>query len=241
MIAEQPSPATTAPRVLVVDDEPQLVRGLTIVLRAAGYAVESVWTASDALELVAKRPPDVLVLDGALPDGEGIEACREARRFSNLPILIMSAVGAEREKVRALDAGADDYLRKPFTGYDLLGRVTAVLPRTRGPGGTSRLELGELVIDPARRRVTRAGAVLLLARAEFELIRILAERGGRTVTDRELLRAMWPCERGHETRRLRITVARLRVMLERDQSRPEYLISEPGIGYRLRGPSEALR
>jgi two-component system KDP operon response regulator KdpE len=241
MIVPQPSFAMTALPVLVVADEPQLVRGLKIALSARGYVVESARTASGAFEMVAERPPGVLLLDGALPDRDGVEACREFRRFTNVPILIMSAVGAERETVRALDAGADDYLRKPFTGSDLLRRLRAVLSRSVGSGGTSRLELGELVIDPARRHVTRAGAVLLLARTEFELIRILAERGGRTVTDRELLRAVWPCERGQGTRRLRITVARLRAMLEQDPSRPEYLISEPGIGYRLRGPTEALR
>jgi two-component system, OmpR family, KDP operon response regulator KdpE len=241
MTVPEPSPATTAPRVLVVDDEPQLLRGLKIVLHAAGYIVESARTASDALELVAERPPDVLVLDGALPDGEGVEVCREVRRFSDVPILIMSSAGARREKVRALHAGADDYLRKPFTRNDLLGRLGAVLPRSLDSGGTSRLEMGELVIDLARRRVTRVGAVLLLAPTEFELVRVLAERRGRTVTDRELLRAAWGHESGQETRRLRMSVARLRAMLERNPSRPEYLISEPGIGYRLSGPSEAPR
>jgi len=241
MIGPGPSPATTAPRVLVVNDEPQLVRALKIVLTAAAYRFDSVHRAADARRVVAERPADVLLLDGTLPDGEGIELCREFRRFSALPILIMSAVGAKREKLRALNAGADDYLPKPFTGNDLIRRLRAVLPRPVDSGGTSRVEMAELVIDLARRRVTRAGVLLLLARTEFELVRVLAEREGRTVTDRELLRAAWPGERGADTRRVRVTVARLRAMLEPDPCRPEYLRSEPGIGYRLAVPREALR
>ena len=241
MIVSEPSPATTASRVLVVDDEPQLGGGLKIVLRAAGYVVESVRTGSDALEPVAEQPPDVLVLDGALPDGQGVEVCRELPRVSNVPILIMSAVGARGEKVRARHASANDYLRKPFSGEDLVGRLTAVLPRSLDSRGSWRLEIGELVIDLARQRVSRAGAVLLLARTEFELVRVLAKRRGRTVTDRELLRAVWGHESGQETRRLRVSVARLRAMLAREPSRPRYLIYEPGIGYRLGGSGEALR
>ena len=229
-----------APRVLVADDEPQLVRGLTIALRAAGYTVESARTAADALGLVRRRPPDGLLLDGELPDLEGVEACQEIRRFSQLPILIMSAAGADREKVRALNAGADDYLAKPFTRDDLLGRLRAMLPRSPHPRGGARLEMGELVIDLARRRVSRAGVLLLLTRTEFELVRVLAERSGRTVTDRELIRAALPAELGFGTRRLRLCAARVRAILERDPSRPQYLISEPGIGYRLIGPGEAL-
>ncbi len=240
MIVPQPSPTTAAAHVLVVDDEPPLVRGLTIVLRGAGYVVESARTAAEALAVVADRPPDALLVDLELPDGEGIEVCAEVRRFSQVPILLMSAIGAEREKRHALDAGADDYLSKPFRGAELLGRLNRMLAASAEIVEDSRLEIGDVIIDLVRRRVTRAGAVLLLEPTEFELVRVLAQRHGRIVTDRELLRAAWGDKRGQETHRLRIAIAQLRAKLERNPSRVEYLIAEPGIGYRLATP-EALR
>lgn len=241
MIVPQPSPTTAAAHVLVVDDEPPLVRGLTIVLRGAGYVVESARTASEALAVVADRPPDALLVDLELPDGEGIEVCAEVRRFSQVPILLMSALGAEREKRHALDAGADDYLSKPFRGAELLDRLNRMLAASAEIVEDSRLEIGDVIIDLVRRRVTRAGAVLLLEPMEFELVRVLAQRYGRIVTDRELLRAAWGDKRGQETHRLRVAIAGLRAKLERNPSRVEYLIAEPGIGYRLASPGEALR
>jgi two-component system KDP operon response regulator KdpE len=240
LTAPEPPPAAIAPRVLVVNDEPQLVRGLKIMLRSAGYAVEAARSALDALALVADNPPAVLVLDLVLPDGDGIEVCREIRRFSRLPIVVISAVGGEREKVRALDAGAHDYLAKPFRGEELLARLTGVLPRSFEGAESSRVEIGELVIDLARRRVSRAGAAVLLAPADFELVRVLAQRRGRLATDRQMLRAACGPEREQETRDLRVRVARVRAKLERDPSRPEYLIAEPGVGYRLCEPREVL-
>ena len=229
-----------APRVLIVDDEPQLVRGLKIMLRTAGYVVETARTALDMLAILAEHPPDVLVLDFVLPDGQGVEVCTQVRRCSKLPILIMSAIGEEREKVRALDAGADDYLAKPFRGEELLARLRGVLRRSVAGGGSSTLEIGELVIDLARRRVTRAGAVVLLAPTEFEIVRVLAQHPGRLVTDGQLLRAAWGPQYLKQTRHLRVRVAQVRTKLERDPSHPEYLITEPGIGYRFRDPYEAV-
>ena len=176
-----------APRVLIVDDEPQLVRGLKIMLRTAGYVVETAPTALDMLAILAEHPPDVLVIDLVLPDGQGVEVCTQVRRCSTLPILIMSAIGEEREKVRALDAGADDYLAKPFRGKELLARLNGILRGSVAGSGSSTLEIGELVIDLARRRVTRAGAVVLLAPSEFEIVRVLAQHHGRLVTDGQLL------------------------------------------------------
>ena len=227
-----------APRVLIAGDEPQLVRGLQIMLRTAGYVVETARTALDMLAILAERPPDVLVLDFVLPDGQGVEVCTQVRRCSKLPILIMSAIGEEREKVRALDAGADDYLAKPFRGEELLARLSGILRRSVAGDGSSTLEIGELVIDLARRRVTRAGAVLLLAPTEFEIVRVLAQHRGRLVTDGQLLRAAWGPQYLKQTRHLRIRVAQIRTKLERDPSHPEYLITEPGIGYRFRDPYE---
>lgn len=234
------SMTATVPRVLVVDDEPQLLRGLRIVLRSAGYMVETARTVLDALARVAEHPPDALVLDLALPDGDGVGVCREVRRCSELPILIISGVGDERDRVRALDAGADDYLAKPFGGEELIARVRALLHREGEDSQSSKLRIGELVIDLARRRVSCAGAVVLLAPVEFDLVRVLALRRGRLVTDGQLLQAVWGPDHGRQTHDLRVRVARLRAKLEKDPSRPEYLITAPGVGYRLCEPHKVL-
>jgi two-component system KDP operon response regulator KdpE len=225
---------SAAPRVLVVDDEPQIVRGLKIILRDAGYAVESAETKAQALAALGSRPPEALVLDLKLPDGEGVDVCREVRRFSHLPILVLSAVGDEREKVRALDAGADDYVTKPFGTDELLARLRAVMRRSADPGGGAELQVGELVIDVLDRRVTRAGAEVHLTPIEFDLIRVLAQHHGRLVTHRQLLQEVWGPEYSQETHYLRVHVAHIRAKLELDASRPQYLITEPGVGYRLR-------
>ncbi len=186
--------------------------------------------------MVSSRPPDALVLDLVLPDGQGIQVCEEIRRWSPLPILVLSAVGDEREKVRALDAGADDYVTKPFGTDELLARLRAVLRRSAQPGGSPRLELGDLVIDLADRLVCRGGAEVRLTPIEFELVRVLAQHHGRLVTHRQLLREVWGPEYVSETHYLRVHVAHIRSKLEPDASRPRYLITEPGVGYRLRDP-----
>jgi two-component system KDP operon response regulator KdpE len=231
--------AATALRVLVVDDEPQLVCALKIMLRGAGYVVETAQTIRDAVRILAARAPDGLVLDLVLPDGDGVEVCKEVRRSSKLPILIISAVGDERERLRALDAGADDYLPKPFFGEELLARLRKIL-RPWGDGNSSRIEIGELVIDLADRRVSLAGAEVQLAPAEFELVRVLAQRHGRLLTDRQLLRAVWGPEYVQETHYLRSYIAQVRAKLEMDPSRPRYLLAEAGVGYRLCDHGEAL-
>jgi two-component system KDP operon response regulator KdpE len=222
--------------VLVVDDEPQIVRGLKIILRSAGYAVDAAETKEEALAALAARPPDALVLDLVLPDGQGVEVCEEVRRWSRLPIVVLSAVGDEREKVRALDAGADDYVTKPFGSDELLARLRAVLRRSAEAGGSAQVLIGELAIDLADRRVTRAGEEVHLTPIEFDLVRVLAQHHGRLVTHRQLLRKVWGPEYGAETHYLRVHVAHIRAKLERDAARPEYLITEPGVGYRLREP-----
>ncbi len=226
----------TAPssRILVVDDEPQIVRGLKIILRSAGYAVQEADTVAAALAVLAVRPPDALVLDLVLPDGPGVEVCREVRRWSQLPILVLSAVGDEREKVKALDAGADDYVTKPFGADELLARLRALLRRTATVGGSPVIEIGELRIDLADRGVTRGGAPVHLTPIEFDLLAVLAQHRGRLVTHRQLLREVWGPEYGSETHYLRVHVAHIRSKLEDDPSRPRYVITEPGVGYRLR-------
>jgi two-component system KDP operon response regulator KdpE len=231
--------SAVAPRVLVVDDEPQIVRGLRIILRGAGYAVEAAETKAEALAALAARPPDVVVLDLVLPDGSGVEVCREVRRWSRLPILVLSAVGDEREKVRALDAGADDYVTKPFGTDELLARLRAVLRRSESrDGSTPVIEIGEIAIDLADRTITRAGRDVHLTPIEFDLVRVLAQNEGRLVTHKQLLREVWGPQYGEETHYLRVHVAHIRAKLEADPARPRYLITEPGVGYRLRDGGE---
>jgi two-component system, OmpR family, KDP operon response regulator KdpE len=225
--------STSAHRVLVVDDEPHIVRALTIVLRGAGYAVDTAATKAEALAAVALRPPDALVLDLVLPDGRGVDVCAEVRGWSQLPILVVSAVGDEHEKVRALDAGADDYVTKPFGTEELLARLRALLRRSREVGASPRIEIGELTIDLADRRVTQAGEEVHLTPIEFDLLRVLVQHQGRLVTHRQLLRDVWGPEYEQETHYLRVHLAHVRAKLEPDRSRPRYIVTEPGVGYRL--------
>ncbi|MGZ4173687.1 MAG: response regulator [Solirubrobacteraceae bacterium] len=226
-----------APRVLVVDDEPQIVRGLKIILRSAGYSVEHAATKHEALAALAARPPDAMVLDLVLPDGRGTEVCKEVRQWSRLPILVLSAVGDEAEKVKALDAGADDYVTKPFGTDELLARLRAVLRRSNEAGGSPRIEaLGGVVIDLQDRHVTVAGEDIHLTPIEFDLLRALAQHRGRLVTHRQLLQEVWGPEYGEETHYLRVHVAHIRAKLESDPSRPRALVTEPGVGYRLLPP-----
>jgi two-component system KDP operon response regulator KdpE len=224
--------------VLVVDDEPHIVRGLKIILRSGGYTVEAAETKAEALAALASRPPDALVLDLLLPDGQGVEICTEVRQWSRLPILVLSAVGDEREKVRALDAGADDYVTKPFGSEELLARLRAVIRRSSEPSGGPRLQIGELMLDLADRRVLREQREVHLTPIEFDLLRVLAQHQGRLVTHRQLLREVWGPEYGEETHYLRVHIAHIRAKLEADPSRPRYLITEPGVGYRLRDPTD---
>jgi two-component system, OmpR family, KDP operon response regulator KdpE len=220
-------------RVLVVDDEPQIVRGLRVILSNAGYGVEEATTKQEALDAVSVRPPDAIVLDLVLPDGNGLEVCEEVRRWSQVPIVVLSAVGDEEQKVRALDAGADDYVTKPFGSEELLARMRAVL-RRRGEEGDSVVKVGELEIDLADRSVRRGDEEVHLTPIEFDLLSKLAEHPGRLVTHRQLLQEVWGPGYEDETHYLRVHFAHVRSKLEPDPSNPTYVITEPGIGYRLR-------
>jgi len=220
--------------VLVVDDEPQILRGLKVVLRSAGFQVAQAATKREALDAIAVRPPDVIILDLVLPDGNGVEVCEEVRRWSTLPIIVLSAVGDEREKVRALDAGADDYVTKPFGTDELTARIRAVLRRRdTGDGADPLVRVGEVTIDVAARRVTRDGAEVHLTPIEFDLLRVLAVHRGKLVTHRRLLREVWGPGYGEGTHYLRVHVAHIRRKLERDPARPEILLTDAGVGYRL--------
>jgi two-component system KDP operon response regulator KdpE len=220
------------PRVLVVDDEPQIVRGLKVILRNAGFEVDEATTKREALDAVSVRPPDAIVLDLVLPDGNGVDVCTDIRRWSQVPIVVLSAVGDEREKVRALDAGADDYVTKPFGTEELLARMRAVL-RRRGENGDSAVEIGGLEIDRANRAVRRNGQEIHLTPIEYDLLSRLAEHPGRLVTHRQLLQEVWGPGYEDETHYLRVHFAHIRAKLEPDPSNPQYVITEPGIGFRL--------
>jgi two-component system KDP operon response regulator KdpE len=224
-------------RVLVVDDEPQILRGLRVVLRNAGFQVDVAGTKAEALDALAARPPDAMVLDLVLPDGSGVEVCRDVRRWSGLPVIVLSAVGDEREKVRALDAGADDYVTKPFGSDELTARLRAVLRRAADADTEATVTVGELTVDIAGRRVLVRGEEIHLTPIEFDLLRMLAVHRGKLVTHRQLLREVWGPEYTGETHYLRVHVAHIRAKIEADPARPRLVITDPGVGYRLRDQS----
>jgi two-component system KDP operon response regulator KdpE len=222
-------------RVLVVDDEPQILRALQTNLRGAGYEVDTAETAEQALAAAALKPPDAVIVDLVLPDRSGTEVCRELRRWSSAPILVLSVVGEERQKVAALDAGADDYVEKPFGIDELLARLRAALRRAGPPGGPV-LEIGELVVDLDKRSVEVAGRAVQLTPHEFELLRVLAQNEGKLLTHPTLLREVWGPAYGDESHYLHVYVSNLRRKIEPDPARPRYLLTEPGAGYRLVNP-----
>ena len=222
-------------RVLVVDDEPQILRALQLKLRAAGYTVETAATAGEALMKAAMRPPEAIILDLLLPDGNGTEVCRELRTWSTVPIVVLSAVGEEQEKIAALDAGADDYVTKPFSGDELLARVRAQLRRSEPPGRPV-LEVGELRLDLEKRLVTMAGEPVSLTPIEYDLLRLFAANEGKLLTHPAILRAIWGPAYGEESNYLHVYVSHLRRKIEPDPARPRYLLTQPGVGYRLVAP-----
>jgi two-component system, OmpR family, KDP operon response regulator KdpE len=227
-----------AQRILVVDDEPQILRALQTNLRGAGYEVETATTAEEALAAAAMRPPDALILDLVLPDGTGTGISRELRKWSTAPILILSVVGEEREKVAALDAGADDYVTKPFSVDELLARLRAVMRRA-APAGEPVIHVGDLTVDVEKRSVSLAGRPVSLTPTEFELLRVLAQNEGKLLTHPMILREVWGPAYGQESHYLHVYVSQLRRKIEPDPARPRYLLTEPGAGYRLVVPVTA--
>jgi two-component system KDP operon response regulator KdpE len=224
------------PRVLVVDDERQILRALEMKLRNAGYTVDTAATAKEALAQAAMRPPEAVILDVLLPDGSGTDVARELRRWSSAPILVLSAVGEEKEKIAALDAGADDYVTKPFSGDELLARLRAALRRT-APSGEPVLQIGDLRIDRVKRTVTVRGKPVSLTPTEWDLLRLLAENEGKLLTHPAILRAIWGPAYREESNYLHVYVSHLRRKIEPDPARPRYLLNQPGVGYRLVSPS----
>jgi two-component system KDP operon response regulator KdpE len=224
-------------RVLVVDDEPQILRALSTALQGAGYAVERAATGAQALMLLAARPPDAMILDLVLPDVGGIEVCRELRRWSALPVLVLSVVADESDKIAALDAGADDYVTKPFGVSELLARLRACLRRVARPGEPV-IVLGDLVVDLERSTVTMRETRVALTPTEFALLALLARNAERLLTHRAILQEIWGAAYGSSSAYLHVHVSRLRAKLEPDRARPRYLLTEPGAGYRLVAPRE---
>jgi two-component system KDP operon response regulator KdpE len=225
----------SGPRVLVVDDEPQILRALQMKLRGAGYSVETAATAQEALMKAGMRPPEAIVLDLLLPDGRGTDLCRELRRWNSAPILVLSAVGEEKEKIEALDAGADDYVTKPFSGDELLARLRAALRRA-APSPEPVVEVGDLRIDLEKRAVTMAGETVALTPIEYDLLRLLAENEGKLLTHPMILRAIWGPAFQEESNYLHVHVSHLRRKIEPDPTRPRYLLNQAGVGYRLVDP-----
>jgi two-component system KDP operon response regulator KdpE len=223
----------TPTRVLVVDDEPQIRRALAINLRARGYEVDLAEDGRTALELAARSHPDVVVLDLGLPELDGVEVIRGLRGWSRVPIVVLSVRDGERDKVAALDAGADDYVTKPFGMDELLARLRAALRRAAPAEEAATVETPDFVIDLAAKRVGRDGAEIRLTPTEWHLVEVLVRNRGRLVTQRQLLQEVWGPEYGEETNYLRVYMAQVRRKLEPEPSQPRYFITEPGMGYRF--------
>lgn len=223
-------------RVLVVDDEQQILRALRTSLRAAGYEVDTADTAKGALAAAALRPPEAMILDLVLPDGTGIDVCREFRTWSSAPVIVLSAVGEEREKIAALDAGADDYVTKPVGIDELIARLRAVLRRT-APSGEPVIRLGELVVDLEKRSVSVGGTPVHLTPHQFDLLRVLALNPGKLLTQRALLQEVWGPAYVGESNLLHVNVSQLRRKIEPDRAQPRYVLTEQGAGYRLVDPT----
>ncbi len=226
----------TTANILVVDDEPQIRRVLRSTLSSRGYAITEAVTGEEALELVPKVKPDLILLDVNLPGMSGLEACREIRRSSDAPIIMLTVRNAEGDKVVALDAGADDYVTKPFSIEELLARIRASLRRYPSAESVSPFVSKELTVDFERRRVTANGEEVHLAPKEFEVLRHLIANQGKPVSHRRLLQTVWGPEYGEETENLRVVINQLRKKIEKDSSQPRFILTEPWVGYRFRAP-----
>jgi two-component system, OmpR family, KDP operon response regulator KdpE len=222
-------------RVLVVDDDPRLLRTLHITLTARGYDVLTAPDGTTGLRVAARHHPDVVVLDLGLPDLDGADVVSALRERSTVPVVVLSARTESADKVRALDRGADDYVTKPFGVDELLARLRAAVRRAAIPAhADDRVESDGLVVDLAARTVERDGAPVALTRTEWAILDVLVRHRGRLVTRRALLEAAWGPGEKRETSYLRVYVAQLRRKLERDPARPAHLLTEPGMGYRFR-------
>ena len=223
-------------RILIVDDEPNILAAVAPLLRARGYDVLTTMSGKGALELVERDGPDLIVLDLGLPDIDGVEVCRLLRDGRATPIIVLSARGAERDKVAALDAGADDYVTKPFGAEELLARIRVALRRvdpTPPPGGI--VTFGTIAVDRDRRRVVRGDEEIRLTPKEFELLLFLMQHAGRVLTHRAILKAIWGPHSVDQPEYLRVLIGSLRKKIETDPARPQLIVTEPWVGYRFTG------
>ena len=222
-----------ASRILIVDDEPSILATMAPLLRGRGYEVSTATSGHAALDAVDRQPLQLVILDLGLPDLDGIEVCRRLREGRAIPILVLSARGAEQDKVSALDAGADDYVTKPFGSEELLARVRAALRRADNAGSSGVIKRGDLVIDVDRRKVVRGADELRLTPKELELLLFLEQHAGRVLTHRAILKAIWGPHAVDQPEHLRVLINSLRRKLERDPAKPQYVKTEPWVGYRF--------
>jgi two-component system, OmpR family, KDP operon response regulator KdpE len=221
-------------RVLVCDDELVILRALKVVLRDAGFEVTATATAKEALDAAAIDPPDAAIIDVLLPDGDGVEVTARLREWSDMPILVLSAVGDEAQKVKALNAGADDYVTKPFAPQELIARLNAVMRRVDQTTGEPRIALDGLMVDLSAHTVARNGEEVHLTKTEFDLLRVLLANRGRLMTHRTLLSEVWGPQYADDTQTLRTHIARLRGKIEPSGAEgPRYIQTDPGVGYRI--------
>jgi two-component system KDP operon response regulator KdpE len=221
-------------RVLIVDDEPAIRRFLRVTLTAQAYNTIEAASGQEALSKAAADKPDIIVLDIGLPDINGIEVTRLLRQWTQMPIIILSVRGAESDKIAALDAGADDYLTKPFGVGELLARLRAALRRAAQTTSEPVFTSGSLKVDLSRRLITVSGLEVQLTPTEYELLRVLVTHAGKVLTHHFLLREVWGVEYGEEFHMLHVNISNLRRKIEPDPTRPQFIITEPGVGYRLR-------
>jgi len=229
--------ATANPVVLIIEDDAQMRRMLQTALRSHDYHVVEAGTAREGLAQAAGRNPDVILLDLGLPDGDGLDVARTLRKSTRMPIIVLSARGQERDKIAALDLGADDYLTKPFGINELLARIRVALRHATAPldpGAEPVFESGDLRVDLAHRRIFRGGEEVHLTPTEYKLLAVLIRNAGRVLTHRQLLETVWGANYVEQTHYLRVYMAQLRHKLEADPARPRLLTTEPGVGYRLR-------
>jgi two-component system, OmpR family, KDP operon response regulator KdpE len=226
------------PVILVVDDEPQILRVMRASLPARGYEVITALSGEEALHQIRKQMPELIILDLAMPGMSGLEVCRQVRELASVPIIVLSAKGSESDKIAALDQGADDYVTKPFAMGELLARVRAVLRRLSASESDSRvLTVGDVTIDTDERRVSVAGKEVKLTPKEFDVLKYLVSNAGKVVTHRALLQKVWGGHSSDQTEYLRVFINQLRRKIEPDVSHPRYILTEPWVGYRFT-PSE---
>jgi two-component system KDP operon response regulator KdpE len=234
-----PTDGSVRSTILVIDDEPQIRRVVKNTFQSTGAKVVEAATGTEGIDRAAAERPDLIILDLGLPDLAGADVCREIRKWSGAPILVLSARHSEEEKVTLLDAGADDYVTKPFGTPELQARARALLRRVPGTTGGGQVAVGDLVLDPAAHTISHSGTLLHLTRTEWELLRVLMTNAGRVLTHQQLFRSVWSGRTyGDAQQYLRVYVARLRRKIESDALRPQYIHTEPGVGYRFATSSE---